>query len=425
MINNDVIVKVEGVSKKYSLYNKQTDRLIEMFHPLRKKYANDHYALSNVSFEVNRGDCLGILGRNGAGKSTLLKLMTGVSHPSSGNIKINGRVSALLELGAGFNPLLTGRQNIFFQGALMGFTHSEMQSKIHEIIEFADIGQYINQPVKNYSSGMFARLAFAIATSVDPDILVVDEVLAVGDFNFRFKCNRRIEKFREEGKAIILVSHSNQDITQNCNKAMYLKNGELMFHSNDVERVIFEYEKNTRNLSRSSRAEDTNSLEGKSNWNTSANEETQEYRFGNHEAIISNITLSTQESGNEDELLFRSGDEVFMKMHVKSKVEAECVALGVDLRNDKGVVFWADNNILNNCPVHLKRGEMIVTYKFKLNLVPGEYFLCNGLAALKGDHRVEFDQRWKNKKITIISDRNMAGGYVYSPIEATIQNIEN
>ena len=175
-------IKVSHLTKIYKLYDKPIDRLKESLHPLKKKYHKDFYALSDINFEIKKGETVGIIGKNGAGKSTLLKIITGVLTPSSGHVHVNGRIASLLELGAGFNPEYTGIENIYLQGTLMGYNHEEMEAKIDDILAFADIGDFIHQPVKMYSSGMFARLAFAVAINVDPDILIVDEVLSVGVF---------------------------------------------------------------------------------------------------------------------------------------------------------------------------------------------------------------------------------------------------
>ncbi|HPH04166.1 MAG TPA: ABC transporter ATP-binding protein, partial [Spirochaetota bacterium] len=184
----DIAISVEHVSKVYRLYDKPVDRLKESLHPLRKKYHRDFHALDDVSFEVKKGETVGIIGQNGSGKSTLLKIITGVLTPSCGQVRVNGRVSALLELGTGFNPELTGIENVYFSGTVMGYTREEMDVRLDEILAFADIGEFVRQPVKTYSSGMFVRLAFAVAIKSNPEIMIVDEALAVGDMNFQAKC---------------------------------------------------------------------------------------------------------------------------------------------------------------------------------------------------------------------------------------------
>ena len=197
------VIEVSGLSKQFKLYRHARDRVKEWIHPLRKKYHTGFQALNDVSFTIRSGETVGIIGRNGSGKSTILQIISGVMSPSNGNVNVNGRIAALLELGTGFDNELTGRENLFLNGSIMGFTAEEVQARIPEIESFADIGHFIDQPVKVYSSGMFVRLAFAAAIHVDPDILIVDEALAVGDVKFQNKCYRKFHEFKKLGKTII------------------------------------------------------------------------------------------------------------------------------------------------------------------------------------------------------------------------------
>ncbi len=225
IMSNNIAIKVENLSKVYKLYDKPTDRLKESLHWKGKKYHKDFYALNDVSFEIKKGETVGIIGKNGSGKSTLLKIITGVLSPTSGKVTVNGKVSALLELGAGFNPEYTGIENIYFQGNLMGYTKEQMDSRLQDILDFADIGDFIYQPVKMYSSGMFARLAFAVAINVEPDILIVDEALSVGDMRFQNKCMRQMEELCLKGITILFVSHDIQAISKFCNFVIWINNG--------------------------------------------------------------------------------------------------------------------------------------------------------------------------------------------------------
>jgi lipopolysaccharide transport system ATP-binding protein len=224
----DISLRVENVTKIYRLYDKHVDRLKESINPFRKKYHRDFYALNNVSFEVKKGETVGIIGRNGSGKSTLLKIITGVLTPTSGGVMVHGTTAALLELGTGFNPELTGIENIYFSGTIMGFTKEDIDSKLDAILSFADIGDYVHQPVKTYSSGMYVRLAFAAAINVDPDILIVDEALSVGDERFQRKCFSRIEAIRSNGATILFVSHSGGTIIELCDQAVLMDAGEML-----------------------------------------------------------------------------------------------------------------------------------------------------------------------------------------------------
>ena len=234
------IVNVSNLSKRFKLYSNPRDRFKEWIHPLKKKYHNEFWALKDVSFSISAGETLGIIGRNGSGKSTLLQIVTNVMAPTTGLAEINGRVSALLELGTGFDGELTGRENIFLNGSILGLNPREIRERIPSIRTFADIGEYFDQPVKLYSSGMFVRLAFSAAIHVDPDILIIDEALAVGDVKFQNKCYRKFNEFRDQGKTIIFVTHSTDLIAKLCNRAILLHNGHIL-EDNQPNLVINRY----------------------------------------------------------------------------------------------------------------------------------------------------------------------------------------
>lgn len=221
-------VEVNDLSKVYHLYNKSSDRLRETFSIKKKKYSKDHYALKNINLSIKHGESVGIVGTNGSGKSTLLKLITGVVTPTTGEIKTEGKIAALLELGAGFNPEYTGIENIYLNGTMMGYTEEEMEKRVHAIVDFADIGEFIYQPVKSYSSGMFARLAFAVSINVEPDILIVDEALSVGDTRFQVKCIDKMRELQESGTTILFVTHAIEQIKRFCTRAIWIKNGEVV-----------------------------------------------------------------------------------------------------------------------------------------------------------------------------------------------------
>ena len=224
---NQTTIKVKNLSKAYRLYDDPVDRLKESLHPLRKKYHREFYALDKVSFNVQHGEVIGIIGKNGSGKSTFLKILSGVLTPTSGEVEVNGRVSALLELGAGFNPEMTGIENVYFYGTIMGFSRHEMDAKVKDILAFADIGDFINQPVKIYSSGMFVRLAFAAAISVDPDILIIDEALSVGDMSFRNRCMERITSLHDKGVTILFVTHDLSTLQIFCDRVVWMDSGKV------------------------------------------------------------------------------------------------------------------------------------------------------------------------------------------------------
>lgn len=222
-----IAIKVENLTKVYKLYNSPIDRLKESLHPFRRKYHHDFYALHDVSFDVKKGESVGIIGKNGSGKSTLLKILTGVLSPGCGAVQVNGNVSALLELGAGFNPELNGIDNVYFNGTLMGYSKEEMDGKLDEILAFADIGEFVYQPVKTYSSGMYVRLAFAVAINVNPDILIIDEALSVGDALFQQRCIAKIRNLKDSGVTLFFVSHAPEVLRALCTKGIWLEKGRI------------------------------------------------------------------------------------------------------------------------------------------------------------------------------------------------------
>jgi lipopolysaccharide transport system ATP-binding protein len=229
-MSSEVSIRVSEVGKSFPIYAQPHHRLMQMLSigEAKRRWYNEFHALSRVSFEIHKGETVGIMGRNGSGKSTLLQIICGTLAPSSGQVEVNGRVAALLELGAGFNPEFTGIENVFLNGALLGLSRSEIETKLDEILAFADIGQFVGQPVKSYSSGMYIRLAFAVAINVSPDVLVVDEALSVGDEAFQRKCFARIEKIRNQGATVLFVSHSAGTVLELCNRAVMLDGGELL-----------------------------------------------------------------------------------------------------------------------------------------------------------------------------------------------------
>ena len=234
---DDIVVSIKDVSKVYKLYDKPIDRLKESLSITHKSYHQDHFALEGISLDVHKGECVGIIGTNGSGKSTLLKIITGVLSPTTGSVTVNGKISALLELGAGFNMEYTGIENIYLNGTMLGFSREEMTAKLDDIINFAEIGDFINQPCKTYSSGMFARLAFAVAINVEPDILIVDEALSVGDIFFQSKCYRKFNEFKEAGKTIIFVTHDMGSVIKYCERSMLIHHGHHVLTGTSAEAV--------------------------------------------------------------------------------------------------------------------------------------------------------------------------------------------
>ena len=234
---SEIAISVNNISKMYKLYENPMDRLKESLGLTRKKRYKEHYALNNVSFQVKKGETVGIIGTNGSGKSTILKIITGVLNPTQGEVVVDGRISALLELGAGFNGEYSGIENVYLNGQMIGFSKEEIDAKLQDILDFADIGDFIHQPVKTYSSGMFVRLAFAVAINIEPEILIVDEALSVGDVFFQAKCYRKFEEFKEMGKTILFVSHDLSSIGKYCDRVVLLNKGEKLAEGDAKEMV--------------------------------------------------------------------------------------------------------------------------------------------------------------------------------------------
>lgn len=423
----ETAIELKNLTKMYKLYNNRKDRLKETFSLSGKKYHQDFYALKNINLKIKKGGIVGFLGKNGAGKSTLLKIITGVLTPTSGEVIVNGKISALIELGAGFNREYTGIENIYHYGTLMGYTREQMQEKVQEIIDFSDIGDFINQPVKNYSSGMFARLAFSVAINIEPEILIVDEILSVGDFVFQNKCFKKFQELMDKGITILYVTHSTQQVLKYCKEAVLLKNGEIIYQSENVKDVVFEYEKTFRTTEIDEETKidnaDTNKnidLSKVDDLALNTNESIKERRIGTHEAIINSIKIkNVGDENNNKENLFISGDRIRFTFEILSKREFLNVVLGFSIKNVTDNIIWGDNTLKDYPELKLKKGRNIINIDFDLNIVAGEYFIYAGLADLSHD-RIELDQRWPIEKISIISLKSMAEGIVYSPTEIEI-----
>lgn len=249
--DSEYAIRIKGVSKYFPIYDTPRDRLKQMVMPRLHRlfgwtprcYHREFWALNEVSFDIRRGETVGIIGRNGAGKSTLLQIISGTLNPSAGTVETRGRIAALLELGAGFNPEFTGRENVFMNGSILGLSHEEVARRFDDIAAFADIGAFIDRPVKTYSSGMYVRLAFAVQACVDPDILIVDEALSVGDIGFQYKCFKRMEALREKGVTILMVTHSTGSILEYADRCIVLDGGRVIHDTPDVLAAVLAYEK--------------------------------------------------------------------------------------------------------------------------------------------------------------------------------------
>lgn len=386
-MTDNIAIKIENLTKVYKLYDSPIDRLKEALHLRNKKYHKNFYALNDVNFEIKKGDTIGIIGKNGSGKSTLLKIITGVLTPSQGSVVANGRISALLELGAGFNPEYTGLENIYFQGTLMGFERHEIELKVAEILSFADIGEFANQPFKTYSSGMAARLAFAVAINVEPDILIVDEALSVGDMFFQLKCYNKFSELQNAGTTILFVTHDIGTIIKYCNSAILINNGHLIetgkpdFVSDCYKKILVYDNKTATKLSKS--GDDSSKIvdEGKLNWKDSLviNKDASFYGNGNAEIIDFGVFDLIGNIG----MAFLQGDDFDFKFKIKfyEAVENPIFAFGV--KDVKGNEIIASNTIIENVVTGSfnKLDEVVVSFRQKNTLKQGSYLIscaCTG-----------------------------------------------
>lgn len=385
---DDVVIKVDSISKIYKLYEKPIDRLKESLSITKKKYHREHYALKNVSFQVNKGEIFGMIGTNGAGKSTLLKIITGVLTQTLGDIAINGKVSALLELGAGFNPEYTGIENIHLNGTMSGYTKQEMESRIKSIVDFADIGKFINQPVKTYSSGMFARLAFAVAINIDPDILIVDEALSVGDIRFQQKCFRKMEEFKET-KTILLVSHDMGAITKFCDRVIWINQGEIMAIG-DALSIVKQYQAYIMDskLTKSEIVETAKNSDIKKDIKLNYVDDRLEV-YGDKKAIIVGIGIFNTENKNKIEFIYPN-DKIRIIIRIRYNEDIISPIVGFTINDRLGnIIFQTNSNVLNYA---LKIEHEICDYCFEFDvpeLNSGTYTISPAIASGTQENHIQ------------------------------------
>lgn len=417
MENLDIAIKVEHLSKIYKLYDASIDRLKEALHWRGKKYHKDYFALNDVSFEIKKGEMIGIIGKNGSGKSTLLKIITGVLTPSSGSVTVNGKVAALLELGAGFNPEYTGLENIYLQCHLIGYSTKEVDVKLKDILDFADIGEFVYQPVKNYSSGMFARLAFAVSISVNPDILIVDEALSVGDAAFQRKCYARIEEIKQNGTTILLVSHVLDDVAKNCSKALLLNNGCLMefSHSRHVVNVFRDLLFGKKELVATSSDDQTDiKMELLSSvedlFHTRALYQKSEYRWGIGGAKILDFVVMSNNKYYPQTIKAR--DQVKFCIRVLFEKAVDKVIYGFLIKTVDGVNIYGTNSVRLGHNYHTVVMNELVDFEFILPLClnSGQYFVSFGITEKNSDlEEIPLDRRYDSVLLNVVHDNPIWG----------------
>ncbi|MCI9138180.1 MAG: ABC transporter ATP-binding protein [Lachnospiraceae bacterium] len=414
---SDVVIKVNGVSKSYKLYEKQTDRIKEAWSLGRKKvYHTDCFALKDIHFEIRKGECVGIIGTNGSGKSTLLKIITGVLKPLCGTVEVKGKISALLELGTGFNMEYTGLKNIYLNGTMMGYSKREMDEKVQDIIDFAEIGEFIYQPVKTYSSGMFARLAFAVAINVDPDILIVDEALSVGDIFFQAKCYKKFNEFQDQGKTILFVSHDLGSVLKYCDKCILINKGQQI-QMGDTPDVVNIYRKILVNQYKDEEEKKTqeepkeNLVEFSENrlWKDQLTLNPHVVEYGNGKAEI--LDFGIFDSAHRATTSVFKGKEFSVEFKVLFKVYLKNPIFAFTIKDLKGTEITGTNTMLEQRNLEEgKEGDIaIVAFCQKMSLQGGQYLLSIACTGYEGDEFVVYHRLYDVCNIHVISDSNTIG----------------
>ncbi len=401
-----VMIEVKNIWKKFKLYKKPSDRLKEII--FRKKYHTTYEALKGISFKIKKGEVLGIIGPNGAGKSTLLKILTGILIADRGEIRIGGRITALLELGTGFNAELTGLENIYLNGTLLGMSKNEIDKKLEQIINFSELGDFIYEPLKTYSSGMIMRLAFSIAMHADPDCFIVDEALAVGDAHFQQKCIKKIKEFKDQGGSIIFVSHDMNAVRILCDRVILLNRGSII-DEGDPEKVT-----NSYNLLLAKLNDQDNKIILK-NENRS---------YGTFSARIEEVNIKGKVSNTD---IISSGEECILEIKIKSFENIDDATVGFLIRDRFGQDIFGINTELLNEKINLEKGHIYrLRFVFPLNIAPGKYTIT--AAIHRGKIHSEECYHW----IDNIKQFQVAGfkkvefaGIVYLPIKELIIEKEN
>lgn len=376
---DNIIINLDSVSKFYKLYTNPKNRLKEALHPLGKIYHKKFFALNNIDLQISRGDILGVVGRNGSGKSTLLKLICGVLQPSGGRIDVRGRITALLELGAGFNPNFTGRENIYFYSVILGIEKKKIKERIDLIIEFAELGDFIDQPLKTYSSGMKSRLGFSVAAHVDPEILILDEVLAVGDTMFKRKCFRKMDEFFNSGKTVLFVSHNEHSIIQNCSRAIIIENHSI-YADGKPDEIISMYRqlthsgKNSTPKSSSIFRDGYKNLETISQENFKSDLKVEPVSINGHLAEVLNIRIVNRRG--EIVNLLEQGGSYSLRFEYHMYKDFNGVSIGVQIRTlDSFLISGANLRDYHDKVLDSVAGGSVVDveWTFKCHLVPGDY----------------------------------------------------
>lgn len=411
---SDIAISVNHVSKMYKLYERPMDRLKESLGLSRQKRYKEHYALRDVSFQVKRGETVGIIGTNGSGKSTILKIITGVLNPTSGDVQVNGRISALLELGAGFNPEYSGLENVYLNGAMIGFSREEIDQKLDDIIAFADIGEFIHQPVKTYSSGMFVRLAFAVAINIEPEILIVDEALSVGDVFFQAKCYKKFEDFKKMGKTILFVSHDLGSIGKYCDRVVLLNRGEKL-QEGLPKAMVDLYKKVLVGLEDES--QETGNLQAmeadqeEDSWKRPFEINPNALDYGDGKAKIIDFSL-TDQNGTPSNAI-EKGTRFTVKMKVRFHETVQEPIFAFSIKNLQGTEITGTNTLFEKADVTPKQEGQVceIDFEQEMNLQGGEYLLSLGCTGYVNGEFMVFHRLYDICNITVVSTKNTVGFY--------------
>lgn len=417
MDEKKVAIQVKGLEKAYKLYDKPSDRLKEALGFGRKKRYKEHYALKGVDMTIYQGETVGIIGTNGSGKSTILKIITGVLNPTGGSVHVSGRISALLELGAGFNMEYNGIENIYLNGTMIGFSKKEIDAKMDDILNFADIGDYVHQPVKTYSSGMFVRLAFAVAINIEPEILIVDEALSVGDVFFQAKCYHKFEEFKEMGKTIVFVSHDLSSISKYCDRVVLLNQGVKLGEGSPKEMIdaykqvlVGQYVPAADDQSLLSDKEITAAAAAAAGTvKGEVNPELLEY--GTKDAMITGYKI-TDDMGRETSALLKGKEcTITMQVHFEHDIEAPIFAFTI--KNIKGVEITGTNTMVEKAFLSPVRAgsDMEITFTQKIDLQGGEYLLSFGVTGFEKEEFQVYHRLYDVMNMTVISDKDTVGYY--------------
>ena len=378
------VIVAKQLTKCYETYHKPIHRLWQSLNP-KKKYHDDFWALKGIDLTVYKGETIGIVGKNGSGKSTLLQIITGILQPTSGSLHTQGRIAALLELGAGFNPEFTGMENARLNASIMGLTREEFHQKLPDIVEFSGLGDFLNRPVKTYSSGMFVRLAFAVVINMNPDILIIDEALAVGDVRFQRKCFRRLQKIKEEGTSILFVTHSTDSVLRFCDRAIMLDDGELQMTDSpkEVVQAYLEmmFSSDTTHTKVSRLDNNQNGYDANNDYCVEqASYNSNEHRWGDGRAKIYRYELLR--NGDDCGGIVQRDDDITLRMSVVFHDDLDDLIYGITVKtNDGNIIYSTNSRLIGTLPTQQKQGDLIeIQYQFKVNLLGGDYFISLGVA---------------------------------------------